>query len=255
MLVLADRGFTAHPLFSAMAATGAHLCWRAKGNAVLPVLERHPDGSYRSELVASTDKRTRQGVLPVRVIEYAIEDPGRSPGEDLTYRLVTTLLDPARAPARELAALYSERWEFESALDELKTHQTGPRVVMRSKTSDGVYQEAWGMLCVHYAIRALLCRAARHGDVDPDRVSFTRTLRAARRSVRRAVGDGVSLSLGLVRAIAEILEELLPRRRLRANPRVVRRKMSNFLVKRAEHRRWPQPTIPRLEAIRTLSPP
>jgi len=126
---------------------------------------------------------------------------------------------------------------------------------VRSKTSDGVNQEAWGRLCMNYAVRSLLCRAARHGDVDPDRVSFTRTRRAARRSGRRAVGDGVSLSLGVVQAIAETLEGRVPRRRLRANLRVVRRKTSNFLVKRAEHRRWPQPTLLRLEAIRIPSPP
>ncbi|EQD37216.1 transposase IS4 family protein, partial [mine drainage metagenome] len=139
MLILADRGFTAHPLFSAMAGTGAQLCWRAKANAVLPVLERYPDGSFRSELVASPDKRSRKDVLVVRVIEYTIDDPGR-PQAESAYRLVTTILDPKLAPAHELAALYSERWEFESALDELKTHQRGPRVVLRSKTSDGVYQ-------------------------------------------------------------------------------------------------------------------
>jgi len=76
---------------------------------------------------------------------------------------VTTILEPEAAPATELAALYAERWEFETALDELKTHQRGARIVLRSKTSDGVLQEAWGMLCVHYAIRALMCRAAEEG--------------------------------------------------------------------------------------------
>ena len=254
MLILADRGFTAHPLFSAMAGTGAQLCWRAKANAVMPVLERYPDGSFRSELVASSDKRRRQNVLTVRVIEYGIEDPGRPQAESV-YRLVTTILDPKMAPAHELAALYSERWEFESALDELKTHQRGPRVVLRSKTSDGVYQEAWGMLCVHYAIRALLCQAAHNSDIDPDRVSFTRSLRAARRSIRRSVGDQVSLAAEILHATHEILEELLPRRRLRANPRVVRRKMPSLAVKRPEHRHWPQPTLPTPAAIRILSPP
>jgi len=209
MLILADRGFTAHPLFSAMAGTGAQLCWRAKANAVLPVLERYPDGSFRSELVASPDKRSRKEVLVVRVIEYTIEDPGR-PQAESAYRLVTTILDPKLAAAHELAALYAERWEFESALDELKTHQRGPRVVLRSKTSDGVYQEAWGMLCVHYAIRALLCQAAHNSDIDSDRVSFTRTLRAARRSIRRSVGDKVSLAAGILHATQEILEELQP---------------------------------------------
>ena len=168
---------------------------------------------------------------------------------------MTTILDPHMAPASELAALYSERWEFESALDELKTHQHGPRVVLRSKLADGVYQEAWGMLCVHYAIRALLCQAAHYSDVDPDRVSFTRTMRAARRSVRRSAANPVSLAAAVFHATTEILQESLPQRRLRVNPRVVRRKMSNFGVKRPEHRLWPQPTVPISQAIRILSPP
>lgn len=255
MLVPADRGFAGQPLFAAMVATGAELCWRTEAGEPLPVLERYPDGSYRSELVAHADRRARTKVCPVRVVEYKIEDAGRPQAEDLTYRLVTTIMDPVRAPAAELAALYAQRWEFESALDELTTHQSSARTVMRSKTLDGLYQEAWGMLCVHYAIRALLCRAAYHGDIDPDQGSFTRTLRAEWRSVRRAAGEGVSLAQGLLQAIGEILSELLPPRRLRANSRVVREKMSNYRVKRPEHRRWPQPTRPACDAIRILSPP
>ncbi|MHB8313782.1 MAG: hypothetical protein ACYDD0_10880 [Candidatus Dormibacteria bacterium] len=140
--------------------------------------------------------------------------------------------------------MYSERWEFDSALGELKTHQCGPGVVLRSKVADGVYQKAWSMLCVHYANRPLLGRAAHHSDVDPDRVSFTRTMRAARRNIRRLAGYQVSLAAAVFHAATEILQELLPQRRLRANPRVVRRKMSSFVVKRPEHRLWPQPTLP-----------
>ncbi len=127
--------------------------------------------------------------------------------------------------------------------------QRGPRIVLRSKTADGVYQEAWGMLCVHYAIRALMCRAAEQGEIDPDRLSFTRSMRAARRSVRRSVDD---LAVGLSHATAEILHELLPHRRLRANPRVVRRKISNYNLKRPEHCSWPQHTRTTDEAIRIL---
>ena len=115
-------------------ASGADLLWRAKGNAVLPVLERFSDGSFRSELVATGDKRAREQVTAVRVIEYAIDDPGRAGAEDTRYRLLTTIADPAAAPADELAALYAQRWEIESAFDELKTHQRGPKVVLRSKT-------------------------------------------------------------------------------------------------------------------------
>ena len=169
MLCLADRGFAGHRLFAAAAATGADLLWRARSNAVLPVLERFDDGSFRSQIVATADKRTRANVLSVRVIEYMLEDPGR-PGTQERYRLITTILDPAAAPAEELAALYAQRWEIETALDELKTHQYGPKVVLRSKTADGVLQEIYGHLCTHYAIRVLMSQAADNHDVDHDRI-------------------------------------------------------------------------------------
>lgn len=255
MLCLADRGFTAYPLFTAAAASGADLLWRAKGNAVLPVLERLPDGSFRSELVASTDKRRREDVLAVRVVEYALDDHGRPAAAGTTYRLVTTLLDPAAAPADELAALYAQRWEIESIFDELKTHQRGPRAILRSRTPEGVYQEAWGYLCVHYALRALIHAAADTGQLDPDRISFTKAMHAARRSVRTGLTGAVHLTTALRRATTELLHGLLPQRRLRANARVVRRKMSNYNVKRAIHRSWPSPTMPAGAAVRILSPP
>ncbi len=254
MLCLADRGFTAYPLFELAAASGADLLWRIRGNAVLPVLERHADGSYRSGLVAAED-RHRERPIAVRVIEYRLEDPGHPGGEDARYRLVTTILDPDRAPADELAALYRERWELESVLDELKTHQRGPRVVLRSKTPAGVRQEAWGYLLTHYAIRALMGRAADDDGLDPDRISFTRTLRAARRSVRAGLGATTrALAVAMTTTIAEVRWELLPGRRLRAAARVVKRKMSNYGVKRPEHRAWPRPTMPPADAIRVLPP-
>lgn len=255
MLCLADRGFTAHPLFTAAAASGADLLWRAKANAVLPVLQRLPDGSFRSELVASTDKRRREDVRSVRVIEYAVDDQGRPAAAGTTYRLVTTVLDPAAAPAAELAALYAQRWEIESIFDELKTHQRGPRAILRSRTPEGVYQEAWGYLCVHYALRALIHAAADTGQLDPDRISFTKAMHAARRSVRTGLTGAVNLTMALHRATTELLHGLLPKRRLRANARVVRRKMSNYNLKRATHRSWPSPTMQPGAAIRILSPP
>jgi len=176
MLLMADRGFTSHELWQTASATGADLLWRATNVFSLPVLHELPDGSYLSHLI-------RKGHQPiaVRVIEYTIDD-GRAP-EDEHYRLVTTLLDPGQAPALELAELYAQRWEFETALDELKTHQRGAKVVLRSKSPDGVEQEVWGFLLVHWAIRDLMHTAALDADVDPDRVSFMRSLRLARRSV------------------------------------------------------------------------
>lgn len=229
--------------------------WRAKCNAVLPELERFSDGSFRSELVASTDRYARNDVVSVRVIEYAINDPKRRATEETRYRLLTTILDPNAAPAEELAALHSERWEIESIFDEMKTHQRGPRVILRSKTPTGVYQEAWGYLCVHYAIRALIHQAADHKKIDPDKISFTNALHATRRSVRRGLDSGNTLAMTAHRAITEILHRLLPERRLRSNARVIRRKMSNFGVKRAAHRRWPQPALAPAAAIRILGPP
>jgi hypothetical protein len=89
---------------------------------------------------------------------------------------------------RELAALYPQRWELESALDELKTHQRGPRMVLRSKSPDLVLQEVWGHLCCHYAIRSLMVVAAVHAGHDPDRTSFIAALRIARATIAHA-GD------------------------------------------------------------------
>ncbi|WP_028808400.1 transposase, partial [Streptomyces canus] len=118
----------------------------------------------------------------VRVIEYTLDDPGR-PVQSAPYRLITTILDHKAAPATELAALYNQRWEIETALDELKTHQRGPAEVLRSRSPDGVEQEVWAHLLVHHAIRQLMHIAAEGVDMDPDRLSFTRTLRLARRQV------------------------------------------------------------------------
>ena len=181
MVVLADRGFYSFALWNEARATGAELLWRTKSNHVLPVDRRLADGSYLSHLHEVVNNHRRKSDVVVRVIEYRIDDPGR-PQADATYRLITTVLDPEVAPAAEMAGLYAERWEFESVLDELKTHQRGPRVVLRSKMPEGVTQELYGYLCVHWAIRWLIHAVALDIDADPDRLSFTRSLRVARRS-------------------------------------------------------------------------
>ena len=102
---------------------------------------------------------------------------------ELLYRLLTTVLDAQRAPARELAALYQERWEIEKALDELKTHLRGARIVLRSKTPDLVRQEFWGLMLAHFAIRSLMHEAARQRDDDPDRLSYVHAVRVIRRNI------------------------------------------------------------------------
>ena len=124
-----------------------------------------------------------EGVL-VRVVEFTIDDGRDSEGE--IYRLFTTLVDPGEVTSEELALSYAQRWEIEIAFGELKTAQRGPRAVLRSKSPDLVLQEIWGHLCCHYAIRTLMWEAALDHDIDPDRVSFTQTLRIVRRSISAA---------------------------------------------------------------------
>ncbi len=183
MLVLADRGFCGFPLWSRAVATGADLLWRAMSNMKPRHVETLPDGSWLAELRPSGNAGRRTEGLPIRVIDYRIDD-GRSNEE--TYRLFTTILDPDEASAIDLAFAYAERWEIESVYDELKTHQRGARTVLRSKSPELVLQEIWGHLCCHYAIRTLMHEAAHDAGVDPDRVSYVAALRIARRSISGA---------------------------------------------------------------------
>jgi hypothetical protein len=133
MLLLVDQGLCSLELWRSLQATEAQLVWRCRQDVKLPVLAVFPDGSFASELGQSRPASQR---VVVRVVDYRLDDPGR-PGQPEDYRLITTILDPALAPAAELPALYPQRWEHETALDELKTHQRGPGVVLRSKDPDG----------------------------------------------------------------------------------------------------------------------
>jgi len=181
LLCLADRQFFGHALWQAAATTGADLLWRVKHNLRLPRATVLADGSYLTTIYPSEkDRRHDTGGIRVRVIEYRLE--GVAEAEPL-YRLVTTILDPAAAPANALAALYHERWEIEGALDELKTHLRGARVVLRSKTPELVRQEFWGLLLAHFAIRGLMHEAALRAEEDPDRLSFLHAVRVVRRKL------------------------------------------------------------------------
>ncbi|MEV7783770.1 IS4 family transposase [Kitasatospora sp. NPDC088351] len=179
MLLLADRGFYGFELWQAARASGADLLWRVRSNAALPVMRVLEDGSCLSTVHAEPDRRSRRNPVTVRVVEYTLARTG----DQVVYRLVTTILDPEQAPAHELAALYAQRWEIETTPDEIKTHQRGPKLVLRSKYPWGVEQEIYGLLLVHHAIRQLMHQAALQEGLDPDRLSFTRSLRVVRRQV------------------------------------------------------------------------
>jgi hypothetical protein len=183
MLCLADRNFFGFELWNQARATGADLLWRIKKNLRLPCEKRLPDGSYLSRIYASPkEQRHGQNGVVVRVIEYRLEG---IPGTEPIYRLLTTILDHEAAPADELAALYHERWEIETALDELKTHLRGSRIVLRSKTPDLVQQEFYGLMMAHFAVRGLMHEAALAADEDPDRLSFLHAVRVVRRKIAR----------------------------------------------------------------------
>jgi hypothetical protein len=181
MLCLADRNFFGFELWNQATSTGADLLWRMKKNMRMACEKRLPDGSYLSHVYPSErDWRHKTNGEVLRVIDYRLEG---IEGSEPIYRLATTILDPGKAPASELAALYHERWEIETAFDELKTHLRGAKIVLRSKTPDLVRQEFYGLLMAHFAIRGLMHEAALKADEDPDRLSFLHAVRVIRRKM------------------------------------------------------------------------
>jgi hypothetical protein len=179
MLCLADRNFFGHEMWTMARATGADLVWRVRKNARLSADTPLPDGSYISHIYPSEkDRRHKSRGTAVRVVNYALDGVD---GSEEIYRLVTSILDAEAAPAQELAALYHERWEIETALDELKTHLRGSRIVLRSRTPDLVRQEFYGLMMLHYAVRGVMHEAAIKADIDPDRLSFLHAVRVIRR--------------------------------------------------------------------------
>ncbi|MGH3504793.1 MAG: IS4 family transposase [Nocardioidaceae bacterium] len=188
MLLTADRGFFSYALWRKAISTGADLLWRVRTDKMGPK-PKHvadlADGSWLAHLHQTHSAAARRAEpMLVRVVDYTIDDDRDPDRENPTgYRLFTTVLDPDQATAVDLAAAYTQRWEIELAFDELKTHQRGPRMVLRSKSPDLVLQEIWGHLCCHYAIRSLMTQVATHSGHDPDRVSFVAALRITRQTI------------------------------------------------------------------------
>jgi hypothetical protein len=226
MLLLADRNFPGWELWGLAAATGADLAWRIRRHLVLPPLQVLPDGSYltilrtpaenarhaRARAAGKTLPGTPAGHL-VRVIEYAVTTTTAAAARSEPYRLITTLLDPAEAPAAQLAAAYHQRWEIENSYRDLKTRLRGAAFTLRSRSPELTCQELWAFLTVCQALSALRADAAATAGTDPDRISFTVTLRTARdhASSHTALAPAQARS----HAITDILTDLLPSRRPR----------------------------------------
>jgi hypothetical protein len=181
MLCLADQGFTSIAFWNQASATGADLLWRMRSDRHMEVEKILPDGTYVSRLRRQNAKEGQEESKPLRVIEYYVD--GVEGSQNAMFRLVTTMKDPDEFPAEELARLYQQRWEIETAFDELKTHLRGARMCLRSKTPELVRQEFYGLMLAHFAVRGLMHEAAQKANIDPDDLSFTHSLRVLRRAL------------------------------------------------------------------------
>jgi len=268
MLLLADRGFPGYDLWGLAAATGADLAWRVRSHQVFTVLEILPDGSYISVMPTPAENlrhgqaRARGRVLPgppvghrIRVIEYTVTIRGGGGLGAESFRLVTTLLDPRHAPAAALAALYRERWESENGYGELKTRLRGAGFILRSRLPDLACQELFAFLTVYQALCALKARAAEQAGIDPDRISFTITIRAARDHVASRPATSPNPARAIQHAIGDILSDLLPARRSRQYQRVMRPPKNNFPYKKKDQPRPPSKVTYQITIARTTASP
>ena len=175
-LCLADRYYFSYPLWKAALATGAALLWRLRSGLVMPKLKRLSDGSYLTKIYPSPHARARDiHGIPARLITYRL---GKRREE---YQLLCSILDPRKAPAIQLANLYTKRWTIETALYELKIRLRGARVVLRSRVPNLVRQDFWGLLLAHFAVRALMHEAALEKKIEATDLSFTHAVRTIAR--------------------------------------------------------------------------
>jgi hypothetical protein len=254
MLLLADRNFPGHVLWGAAAGTGADLAWRIKRNHVFVPVRRLADGSFLSvmgtpaENVRHGQARAAGRPLPgppeghlVRIVEYTVTVTAADGNRrEEPFRLVTTLLDPLQAPAAELAALYHERWESELGYGELKTRLRGAAVILRSRSPELVRQEMFAFLVVYQALCALRVAAAQTAGIDPDRISFTITIRLARdQAGTQAAAIPGNLQQAVEQTITDLLDDQLPPRRSRTYERIKRPPKNTYPRRKHDHVRPP----------------
>lgn len=253
MLLLWDRGFHSFEMIERTRGRGAHVLGRVPAGVTLTPRQLLPDGSSWAYLYPADRQRRKRGDhLLVRVIVYTLTDPAR-PGYGETHRLLTTLLDAQQAPALELICAYHARWEIELTIDEIDTHQRLAQHPLRSQKPVGVLQELYGLLVAHYAVRAIMADAAAQAGLAPTRLSFVHAVEL----IRVALDDFQLVTPRqhgrlYQRSLRDIAACRLPRRALRTNPRVVKRKMSNFKLKRGAPLPASQHLVPFAATIHVL---
>jgi Insertion element 4 transposase N-terminal/Transposase DDE domain len=250
MLVMWDRGFHDYDMFVGVLQRGGQVLSRLPAHVKPKRVETLPDSSTLAYLYPSDPAQRKRGDhLVVRVVDYTLTDPAL-PGYGETHRIITTLLDPTVASALALVCAYHERWEIEILLDETDTHQRLAGRPLRSRTPLGVMQELFALVIAHYALRFVMHEAAVQSGIDPDRLSFVHALRVVQEAIPEFQMVAPDQWPQLYRRLLhDIADGLLPKRRHRSNPRVVKRKMSKFYLKRPEHYGWPRPTRPFCEAV------
>jgi hypothetical protein len=254
MLVMGDRGLHSFDMVVGVRQRAGHVLSRLPAHVKPQWVQTLPDGSYLAYLYPSDYNRRKAGErIMVRVIEYTLTDPAL-PGYQQRHRLITTLLDPFSYPLLDLVCGYHERWEVEITFDEIDTHQRLLDRPLRSRSPVSVMQELYGLLIAHYAVRCLMYEAALHADLDPDQLSFVNAVQVICDAIPEfQMTAAEQLPHLYARLLRDIAAQPLPKRRLRSNPRVVKRKMSNFRLKRPEHQHWPRPSVSFRQAI-SVSP-
>lgn len=254
MLVMWDCGFHSFDMAVQTRQRKAHFLGRLPAHVKPRFVKALPDGSYLAYIYPAEYQRKKRGEhLLVRVIEYTIDDPHRS-GHGELHRLVTSLLDPNLYPVHTLTCEYHQRWEVEITIDEVNSHQRLPNLPLRSQKPVGVIQEAYGLLIAHYAVRSIMHEAAVQSGLDPDRLSFINAVRIICDALSEfQMTTPEQLPQLYHRLLNDIARHRLPERDNRSNPRVVKRKMSKFKLKREKHRHWPQPSKLFQEAIVILN--
>ena len=250
MLLMFDRGFYGFDLILGVLQRQAHALGRLAAHVKPTLIQRLADGSCLAYIYPSDSQRRKGGEqLLIRVIEYTFTDPQR-PGYHQRHRLFTTLLDPHGCPALDLVCAYHERWEVELAIDELQVHQRLVNHPLRSLKPRGVIQELYAILIAHYIVRAVMHEAALRADIDPDRISFVGTLRILQDAlIEFQLADPSCHSALWNRLLNDIANERLPERRNRINPRVVKRTVIRFPLKRPQHFDLLQPSMPFRSAV------